>query len=88
LWVHQWPVLVIHTAPALAVKRAGLAHKKFHTLRHTCASLLLANNVHPKIVQERLGHARIEITLQTYSHLLPTSQDRAVEVLSEAIAVV
>ncbi len=47
------------------LKRAGLAGITFHDLRHTCASLLFQRNVHPKFVQELLGHASIVITLDT-----------------------
>jgi integrase len=50
---------------------------RFHDLRHTCASLLLLDNVNAKIVSERLGHSKIAVTLDTYSHLLPTMQDVA-----------
>jgi integrase len=67
-------------------KRAGLEDHRFHDLRHTCATLLLLANVHPKVVSERLGHAKIEITLNTYSHLIPAMQERAVEVLEEALS--
>jgi integrase len=66
-------------------RRAGLEGHRFHDLRHTCATLLLLANVHPKVVSERLGHAKIEITLNTYSHLIPAMQERAVEVLEEAL---
>ena len=45
---------------------------RFHDLRHTSASLLLSAGVHPKVVQERLGHSQIGITLDIYSHVLPT----------------
>ena len=45
---------------------------RFHDLRHTCATLLLSKGVHPKVVQELLGHSSIEITLDTYSHVLPS----------------
>ena len=48
-----------------------------HDLRHTHASLLLQQGVHPKVVSERLGHANIQITLDTYSHLLPGLQEAA-----------
>lgn len=48
-----------------------------YCLRHTCATLLLQAGVHPKIVSERLGHASIVLTLDTYSHVLPTMQDEA-----------
>ena len=48
-----------------------------YCLRHSCATLLLQAGVHPKIVSERLGHASIVLTLDTYSHVLPTMQDEA-----------
>jgi integrase len=72
-----------HWQPLL--KAAGLEGLKFHSLRHTCATLLLTANVHPKIVQERLGHASITITLDTYSHLIPAMQSRAVEALGRTL---
>jgi integrase len=56
-------------APLL--QRAGLPQIRFHDLRHTCATLLLSRNVHPKYVQELLGHATVAITLDTYSHMIP-----------------
>jgi integrase len=67
------------------LKKAGISRCRFHDLRHTCATLLLQDNVHPKVVSERLGHATIQITLDTYSHLLPTMQERAVEALSAVL---
>jgi integrase len=56
-------------APLL--QRARLPQIRFHDLRHTCATLLLSRNVHPKYVQELLGHATVAITLDTYSHMIP-----------------
>lgn len=56
------------------LKWAGLPEIRFHDLRHTHASLLFAAGVHPKIVQERLGHATISVTLDIYSHLIPSMQ--------------
>ena len=50
-----------------------------HDLRHTHASLMLAAGVHPKIVSERLGHASITLTLDTYSHVLPNLQLESTE---------
>ena len=44
------------------LKRAGLSHMRFHDPRHTCATLLLSRGVHPKFVQELLGHATIAVT--------------------------
>ena len=45
---------------------------RIHDLRHTCASLLLAQGVHPRVVMEALGHSQISLTLDTYSHVLPS----------------
>src|SRR5215471_908853 len=53
------------------LRRTGLPTIRFHDLRHTAATLLLAQGVHPKIVQERLGLSQIALTLDTYSHVLP-----------------
>jgi integrase len=58
---------------------------RFHDLRHSAATLLLAKGVHPKVVQERLGHSQISITLGTYSHVLPSLQKDAVEKIDEAL---
>jgi integrase len=57
---------------------------RFHELRHTHATLLLKENVNPKIVAERLGHADVRITLDKYSHLLPDMQRDAVDQFSAA----
>ncbi len=63
----------------LTLKRAALPRIRFHDLRHTCATLLLVAEVNVKVVSERLGHASIQLTLDTYSHVLPTMQKRAAE---------
>lgn len=63
------------------LKRAGVPRVKFHELRHTCATLLLGEGVHPKIVSELLGHSDITVTLNLYSHVLPTMQQQAVDTL-------
>jgi integrase len=70
-------------APLL--KRAGLPRITFHDLRHTCASLLFQRNVHPKFVQELLGHASVAITLDTYSHMLPGMGGEAADAISDAL---
>jgi integrase len=54
--------------------KAGVSTIRFHELRHSHATLLLKNGVHPKIVSERLGHASISTTLDIYSHVLPDMQ--------------
>jgi integrase len=59
-------------------RKQGLPHVRFHDLRHAHATLMLLQGVHPKIVSERLGHASIGITLDTYSHVLPSMQSEAV----------
>ena len=59
------------------VKRIGLEGIRLHDARHTHASLLLKQGVHPKIVQERLGHATISTTLDLYSHVAPGLQEAA-----------
>jgi integrase len=68
------------------LKRAGLPEIRFHDLRHTCATLLLSKNVNPKVVSEMLGHASIAITLDTYSHVLPTMQESATKAMEDALS--
>jgi integrase len=68
------------------LKRAGLSGFTFHSLRHTCATLLLSKNVNPKIVQEMLGHATISQTMDTYSHVMPGMGDVAATALEEALS--
>jgi len=69
--------------PLLA--RAELPQITFHDLRHTCASLLFQKNVHPKFVQELLGHASVAITLDTYSHMLPGMGTEAADAIAKAL---
>lgn len=52
---------------------------RLYDLRHSCASLLLRANVHPKVVSERLGHSSVSITLDIYSHCVPTMQQNATQ---------
>jgi integrase len=59
------------------IQKSGLPKVRLHDLRHTHATLMLKQGVHPKIVSERLGHASITITLDTYSHVLPSLQEAA-----------
>ena len=76
-------ITVRHFQPIL--QSAGLPRIRFHDLRHTCATLLLGEGVHPKIVQELLGHASIRLTLDTYSHYLPDMQEKAVDAMRSAL---
>ena len=59
---------------------------RFHDLRHTCATLLLTRNVHPKYVQELLGHANIAITLDTYSHVMPGMGNHAARAIEDVLS--
>ena len=61
------------------VAQSGLPRIRLHDLRHTHATLALAAGVHPKVVSERLGHANVSITLDTYSHVIPAMQADAAE---------
>jgi integrase len=56
------------------LEKAGLSGFNFHSLRHTCATLLCSKNINPKIVQEMLGHANISQTMDTYSHVMPAEE--------------
>ena len=58
---------------------------RLHDLRHTHATQLLSQGVHPKIVSERLGHATVAITLDTYSHVLPGMQEEAAQKIDAAL---
>lgn len=60
-----------------AVAQAGLAPLTFHDLRHTHAALLIAQGEHPKVIQTRLGHSSIRVTLDTYGHLFEGLDDLA-----------
>jgi integrase len=60
--------------PEIQAKRDQLYRTRLYDLRHTHATLLLLQNVNPKVVSERLGHSTIVITLDTYSHVLPSMQ--------------
>ena len=69
------------------LKRAGLPDIRFHDLRHSSATLLLGLGVHPKVVQEILGHSQISMTLDIYSDALPGMHQDAVARLNAAIVV-
>ncbi len=67
------------------LKKLELPQRRLYDLRHTCATLLLLAGEHPKVVSERLGHANISITLNTYSHVLPNMQERATSSLERML---
>jgi integrase len=67
-------------------RRTGFDGLRLHDLRHTSATLLFSRNVHPKVVQERLGHHSVALTLDTYSHTLPGMQGAAAQILDDILA--
>lgn len=69
-----------------ALRRADLPHIRVHDLRHTTASALLEAGVHPKVVQELLGHSTVAVTLDTYSHVAPVVHGAAIGALDDLLA--
>jgi integrase len=67
--------------------KSGLPKIRFHDLRHTFASIMLSQNVHPKTVQEALGHSSIVLTMDTYSHVMPGMQKEAASKLDLILGV-
>jgi integrase len=68
------------------IRHHQLPHIRLHDLRHSHASLLLLEGVHPKIVSERLGHASVSFTLEVYTHLLPDMQTEAADAIDRVLA--
>lgn len=75
----------IHHAFTRICERADVPRIRPYDLRHSSASLLLAAGVHPKVVAERLGHANVSLTLNTYSHVLPGLQQDATNTLAKLL---
>ena len=65
--------------------KSSIASLRFHDLRHSAATLLLGLGVHPKVVQELLGHTQISMTMDIYSHVLPGMQQDAVGKLNSLL---
>jgi integrase len=66
------------------VLKAGLPEGlRVHDLRHTCASILIGLGAHPKVIQERLGHSSIMVTMDVYGHLFPSLNEALTERLDE-----
>ncbi|MGI8564617.1 MAG: tyrosine-type recombinase/integrase [Candidatus Dormibacter sp.] len=75
---------VTHRFPHL-LAAAGLPRIRFHDLRHSCASLLLAQGVSPRVVMETLGHSQISLTMNTYSHVIPAVQAEAANAMDRIL---
>jgi integrase len=82
---HIDPSALYHAYNAL-IERAGVPRIRLHDNRHTSATLLLAGGIHAKIVQERLGHSAIAMTLDLYSHVTPDMQQQAADAMEATIA--
>ncbi len=67
------------------LQHAGLRRMRFHDLRHTFASLMIAQGEHPKTIQEAMGHSSIGMTMNTYGHLLPRLQEEAADRLEASL---
>lgn len=77
----------VSRAWAMLAAKAGIKVIRLHDARHTHASLMLKQGIHPKVVQERLGHSTISITLDTYSHVAPGLQEAAAKRFDDALHV-
>jgi integrase len=68
------------------LKKAELPDIRFHDLRHTCATLLLVQGVHPRVVMEILGHSQISLTMNTYTHVAPQAQNQAAGLMDDPLS--
>ena len=69
----------------IRIRRAGLPRLRFHNLRHTYASLLIAQGGHPKYIQSQLGHSSINVTTDIYGHLMDTVNQKAASRLGKTV---
>ena len=67
------------------IAAASVRRIRFHDLRHTCASLLLAQGVPPRVVMDVLGHSQIAITMDLYSHVMPTALREPADAIDRAL---
>lgn len=86
-WPDGRPILTEYVTKQFKkfIQEHNLPEIRFHDLRHTHATELLKAGINPKIVSERLGHSSIRITLDTYSHVVPTLQKEAAELAAQNI---
>lgn len=69
----------------LILRRVGLPDMRFHDLRHSCASLLLAQGLSPRVIMETLGHSQISLTMNTYAHVMPALQREAADAMDRLL---
>jgi integrase len=79
-----WPQMVTASFRE-AARLAGLPHLGVHGLRHSAATFMIASGVNPKVVQQRLGHANVSVTLGLYTHVLPAHDREAAALLGKAL---
>jgi integrase len=77
--------LAFREAHNTLLERAGKPEMRFHDLRHTCASLLLAQGVGPRTTMEVLRHSQISLTMDTYSHVMPKMQRQAADMMERLL---
>ena len=75
----------VRTQYSRLLKKCSIPYRKFHALRHTYATRLMENGIHPKVAQELLGHSTCDITMAVYSHVLPDQMKQAVEKIKNII---
>jgi integrase len=68
------------------LRKAKLPGMRFHDLRHSCASLLLAQHISPRVVMETLGHSRISVTMDTYTHVMPALMQDAADAMDRSLS--
>jgi len=83
---HIDPDNLRHRSFGPLLQRAALPNIRFHDLRHTAATVLMSLGTHPKVVQELLGHSQIAVTMDIYSHVLPTMQRKAMDDLDKLLS--
>lgn len=77
----RWLVRDFH----LLLQSAGLRRIRFHDLRHSCATALLVEAVPPRVVMEILGHSEIRLTMETYSHVIPSLRREAADSMDKVL---
>ena len=68
------------------MQQSGVRRIRFHDLRHTCTSLLLAQGVSPRVVMDVLGHSQLSITMDLYSHVMPSALRDAADAMDRALS--
>jgi integrase len=82
----MWPQARGDLRWARTIKKTRLTRLRFHDLRHAHATHMPSNGVHPKVASERLGHSKVGITLDLYSHVIPGMQEDAAAMVDRALS--